>query len=60
MYYKIMGIGYICYTVGIAAAKVGTLPTSPPEPYPWWLPPLMLVVLGIPAVLGYLAGKQDK
>ena len=58
--YKIIGIGYICYMVGIAAAKVGEFPTRPPEPYPWWLVPLMLAVLGTPAVLGYLAGKQDK
>lgn len=52
----IAGVGYIAFMVGLAWGQVGELP-GPPEPYPWWLPLVMLGVCGFPFGVGYFAGK---
>jgi len=56
---KIICIVYIAVIIGMTIGSVGKMPESPQEPYSWWLPFLMSGMLIFPAILGYLAGKDD-
>ncbi len=49
----VMGLVYIAVWCGIGIASVGQMPTTPPEPYPWWLPFELLIILGFAFLLGY-------
>ncbi len=54
----ILGIPYISFvmfTVGMAYMSVGQLPIKC-EPYSWSLPLLILVLLSMPAYIGFIVG----
>lgn len=54
-------IACIAFITGLSVASVGEMLESPPEPYPWWLPPLVLLSMMVaPAISGYLAGRDDE
>lgn len=50
---------YVALWVGMTFAKVGELPKNT-GPFDWWLPLMMFGLLAVPAVLGYLAGREDE
>ena len=50
------GFGYIAFWVGMAAAKIGEIPTTSTEVYSWSLPVCMFFALGIPFALGFISG----
>ena len=56
---KAICIGWICLWLGMSIAKVGTLPKYPYEQFSWFIPFAMAVMLIVPALFGYLAGKED-
>jgi len=52
--------GYIGWIIGMSAAKVGDIPKPSTEPYGWWIPIFMGAIVILPAILGYLVGKDTK
>jgi hypothetical protein len=52
-------VGYIAYWFGITESTVGTLPTDCSQPYPWWLPWAVGLLLVVPATLGYEIGRAS-
>jgi len=57
--YKLICVAYIAVITGMAISSVGDMPKTPAEPFTGSLVLLMFLLLVIPAVLGYLAGKDD-
>lgn len=57
--YKLCCVGFITYMTGMAAAKVGEIPKNPTEPFSWWIVLMMLWIMVFPAILAYMAGKED-
>lgn len=51
-------VGYIVAWVTYAAAHVGRMPTNGTEPYSPWLPIQFALLLILPALLGYIAGRR--
>lgn len=56
---KVICAAYIAFVTGMTVTAVGTLPKSPAEPFSWYLPIIMFALTALPAVLGYLAGRDD-
>ncbi len=56
---KLFCVAYIAGMTGMAMGYVGEMPKSPAEPYAWWLPLELFFFLLVPAVFGYLAGRDD-
>ncbi len=54
----VVGIAYMAFWIGLAESKVGEVSKTCGEPYPWYMPLLMAVTVGIPFVLGYLGNKK--
>ena len=54
----VWGIAYLSIITGRAIAWVGKTTTG--SFVPWWFPMQMLMVIGIPFVLGYFAGKDKE
>lgn len=56
----ILGIGFILYWFAWGVATVGDLPKCANKPYPAWLPFALLFMVGLPFVLGWIAGNNYK
>lgn len=56
---KLIAVAYISLITGIAFESAGKIPVQSAEPYSSMLPLKMFVLLAIPYVLGYFAGKKD-
>lgn len=56
--YKYLCIAFVLFNVATAYNAVGTQPDGNLEPYSWWLVWIALVVSGLPAWLGYMAGRR--
>ena len=52
-------VGYIFYLVGGTASMVGTVSKCSTEPTQWYVPILVFVLVGMPAYLGYVYGKES-
>lgn len=57
--FKVMCLSLISLMTGMAIEAVGRVPKNLDEPYTFWLPITILFVMGVPAILGYLAGLED-
>lgn len=55
--YKVLLTGYISILTGVTIGDVGE--TFETGTYVWYFPVLMFVVTTLPALLGYLAGRDD-
>jgi hypothetical protein len=55
---KALLAAYIAFNFGFVSNSVGELPkhTGPIE---WYVPFFLLLLISVPAILGYLAGKED-
>lgn len=58
--YKLICVAYCIFFIGLGAGQVGQITTTVGEPYPWYLPLLIAVFIITPAVLGYMAGKDER
>ena len=54
----VIGIAYISVFIGHAWYSVGTM-SGPSEPFPWYMPLLVLVAVGTPFFIGYFAGRDE-
>lgn len=54
----IVGIGWICFMVGIAYNSIGQTPKNT-DPFSWTIVPLVILFTVFPFLLGYSAGKFD-
>ena len=57
--YTTSGLIYIAFFVGLATSDVGNIPTDCSEPFPWYVPIGILLMTGLPFVLGYQGGKES-
>ena len=57
---KLFCVGYIALMVGVAIGSVGKVSKTCGEPYQWWLPLALFLLLSIPAWYGYWTGRDDK
>ncbi|KKM17402.1 hypothetical protein LCGC14_1676180 [marine sediment metagenome] len=48
--------GFIFYMTGLAAGDVGE--TAPVGVFEWWLPLLVFLITGVPALLGFEIGRR--
>lgn len=56
--YLIILIAFMGVFIGGAIELVGSYPTVDNEPYTWSAPLMMLILLGLPALLGFEIGKE--
>lgn len=56
--WSVSGLMYITFWVSATIATIGNVSESCGEPSEWYLPLLMLAVIGFPFVLGYLGGRD--
>lgn len=56
VYLLIYTVGWVVYSISV----VGEIPLHSMNPYPAWLPLEVFVVVSVPAVLGYIAGRIDE
>lgn len=57
-FYLVLLSGYVFFVVGLAAASVGKDIPQNGGQYSIWLPFLILMMMGFPAIFGYLIGKE--
>ena len=55
----VLGFVWIAYVLGAIAQVVGKVSDCDMEPNGWDMLPKALIMVGIPFVLGYFAGKGD-
>lgn len=56
---KYICIVFVTAMTAMPVAFVGEMPKHLDKPYGWSLVGAMLVLTGMPALLGYLAGRKD-
>lgn len=54
--WKVWLVVYVAFWVGYSIHMVGK--ETEPGKFTWTLPLQMLIVVGVPAIFGYLAGKE--
>ena len=52
----LIGVAWISFITGVAFESVGSIAKC--EPFPWYTPILILCAIGMPFVLGILAGRK--
>lgn len=57
---KFLALLFIAFVTGMAANDVGRMPPEPTGTYPWWLPLLIFLIMAIPSLCAYLAGREDQ
>lgn len=58
-FYLIITIAYIMVFVGMAIGKVGEVIDCNEDPTDWILPVNLFMLLVLPSVFSYLAGRKD-
>lgn len=57
---KYVVIAYVFIGIGMAIGSIGDMPQCGTEPYGWGLPFGVFGAMGVPALLAYKAGKEEK
>ena len=52
-------IGYVCFLVGISYESIGKVSSRVNEPYPWYLPLMVFIILFVGMATAYRWGQQN-